>query len=82
MLAFTDHASRRMLQRNITAEWIERVAAAPFRVEPDKTDPELSNALLAIPEAGNKVLRVVYNPKTTPWTVITVFFDRAERGAK
>jgi|WetSurMetagenome_2_1015567.scaffolds.fasta_scaffold10775_8 hypothetical protein len=32
--------------------------------------------LKLIPEAGGKFLRVIINPETDPYRVITVFFDR------
>lgn len=43
--------------------------------ENDLEDPDLVHALLAIPEKGFRVLRVIYNETKEPVMVVTAFFD-------
>ena len=49
--------------------------AHPARTENDSDDPTLVHALLAIPERGFRILRVIYNEAVDPVTVVTVYFD-------
>ena len=76
----TEHAKKRIEERSIPLEWVERTLFNPQRVEPDKKDPHLLHGLASIPEFGNRVLRVVYKPTENPIQVITVHFDRSMRG--
>lgn len=46
----------------------------------DPEDPEIERFYLAIPENGNRVLRVAANTNVTPWRVVSAFFDRDMRG--
>ena len=74
------HSVAVMAERQIQLEWMERVLSKPERTEPDKVDPDLQHALGRIAERDDRVLRVVYNDKTDPWRIVTVYFDRAMRG--
>lgn len=77
----TDHAQKRITERAIPLEWIERTLFNPQKkIEPDKIDPELSHAFATISEFGDRVLRVVYNHRESPWEVITIHFDRKMKG--
>jgi len=76
---FTDHAQTAIEARGIPAAWVERVAEAPERVEPDRVDPELEHRLGRIPEYGGRVLRVVLCPFSHPLRVVTAYFDRTMR---
>lgn len=76
----TEHARKRIADRSIPLEWIERALFHPQKVEPDQTDLELCSGLVTIPEFGNRVLRVIYNYKVNPPRVVTVYFDRAMKG--
>jgi hypothetical protein len=76
----TDHARVSLRRRPMPLEWIQRTIEQPQRTERDRDDPELQHALLAIPEHDNRVLRVVYNQTTTPYRVVTVYFDRRMKG--
>ena len=40
---------------------------------------EFIHAFGRVPERGDRVLRVVYNPTTEPVTVVTAYFDRKMR---
>lgn len=76
----TAHAATVIAEREIEAEWIERVLERPERTEPDRADPSLLHALGRIKERGQRTLRVVYNPSVDPRRVVTAYFDRRERG--
>lgn len=71
----TEHAIKRCRKRKILLEWIAVALAHPARTENDKDDPTLVHALLAIPERGFRVLRVIYNETVDPVVVVTVYFD-------
>jgi hypothetical protein len=75
----TAHAARVLKEREIPVEWVARVLERPERTEDDKVDPALRHALARVPEYGGRVLRVVYNGTTTPWRIVTAYFDRKER---
>lgn len=75
----TAHARQVVAERGIALAWVARVLSAPERTEPDSVDAELHHALASIPEHGGRVLRVVYNRTTSPWRVVTAYFDRRER---
>ena len=47
----------------------------PTVTENDANDPTLAHALLAIPERGFRVLRVIYNESNDPVTVVSAYFD-------
>ncbi|MGY2977111.1 hypothetical protein ACVWY9_000129 [Thermostichus sp. OS-CIW-31] len=71
------HALRRLQQRQeIASQWIERVLSCPDYVQVDPKDPQLKQAYGRIPEYGNRLLKIVYDESTDPWTVVTIFFDR------
>jgi Domain of unknown function (DUF4258) len=74
------HATVAVREREIKLDWIRRALERPARVEPDKVDISLQHALLAIPEHGNRVLRVVVDPSAMPVRVVTAYFDRNMRG--
>jgi hypothetical protein len=72
----TEHARDALEKREIALAWVERVLDAPEATEADPVDPDLEHRLAAIPERGNRVLRVILNPTTSPTRVVTAFFDR------
>ena len=76
----TAHAATVLAEREIPRAWLERVLTNPERTESDKADPQLQHAIGRISEYGDRHLRVIYNPKATPWRIVTVYFDRALRG--
>jgi hypothetical protein len=77
----SDHARGVLVEREIAATtWVVRVLAAPERTQRDRTDPELMHALGRIAERDGRVLRVVYNAAVQPPRIVTVYFDRRERG--
>jgi hypothetical protein len=78
--SLTDHAQKRILERNIKEEWVEKTISCPDLLELDSEDPTKRHAFKVIPENGNRVLRVIYNESNTPWSVISAYFDRNRRG--
>ena len=80
MLEFSEHARFAASEREIPAEWVERVVKTPGLCLQDPRDPELERFYGPIPEFNNRVLRVVVNTKVAPWRVVSVFFDRSMKG--
>jgi hypothetical protein len=78
--ALSDHARDAILEREIETTWVVRVLEQPERTEPDHDDPALTHALGRIAERDNRVLRVVYNVSVSPPRIVTVYFDRRQRG--
>ena len=76
----TAHAATVIAERAIDVAWVARVLATPQRTETDKADPSLTHAIASIPEHDDRMLRVVYNASVEPIRVITVYFDRRQRG--
>ncbi len=75
----TAHAALVARERQIDGSWIRRALESPDRTEADTCDPTLRHALCAVAEREGRVLRVVYDPCSSPWRVVTAFFDRRER---
>ncbi len=73
------HAQRRIARRSIRAEWIAATLTDPEQVEADRSDPSVTHALRRIPEAADRVLRVIYNHTADPVRIVTVYFDRRLR---
>ena len=76
----SQHAIDAIAKRNIAAEWLERALDAPQRVVPDAMDEELEHRIIAIPELGGRVLRVVVNAHRSPIRIATAYIDRKLRG--
>jgi hypothetical protein len=74
------HAHTALVEREISEEWLERALQKPTRVEPDEHDPALVHHLVAIPEHGGRVLRVVLNNQVAPSRIVTLYFDRQMKG--
>ena len=73
-LTFTIHARTMMAERMIEEDWVVDTVNNPDFTEV-KLDDE-KHYLKRIPEAGEKILRVIINPTGNPPRVVTVFFDR------
>ncbi len=80
LFELTVHAASVIAEREIEISWIEMALTRPERTEADRFDSALIHALARIPEFGDRVLRVVYNPSYKPPKVVTVHFDRRQRG--
>jgi hypothetical protein len=59
----------------------DRSVETPTLLEWDPQDPILRLALRAIPPLDGRVLRVVYNWTTDPWTLVTAHLDRSRRSS-
>jgi hypothetical protein len=75
----TAHAKTVIEERGIQLSWLERVLTKPERTEPDRVDPHLQHAIGRVTEHGDRYLRVIYNGTSTPWRIVTAYFDRALR---
>lgn len=76
----SNHAAKRIAQRNIRLDWIDLAMRSPDRVEPDSLDSALLHKLKRIEEMDGRVLRVVYNVSVVPPRVVSAYFDRKLRG--
>ena len=77
---WTQHAKDALVKRAISVEWLERVLRFPKIVEPDEIDATLEHRLAVVPEFGDRVLRIIVNPHTTPIKVVTLYFDCKMKG--
>jgi len=75
-IVLSKHAQDMADEREIPRQWIERVLRNPAFEQPDRRNPRAMRAYASIPEAGNRMLRVVYYDRGTEIRVITLFFDR------
>jgi hypothetical protein len=76
----TEHAQDAIQKRRIAMEWLEAAYSAPEWVEKDPIDKGLEHRLARIAAFGNRTLRVIVNPRTTPPRIVTVYFDRRRKG--
>ena len=72
----TQHARDALAKRQILEAWVDMAMQNPVWIEADDVDPLLEHRLAPIAEFGNRVLRVVVNPQTEPWRIVTAYFDR------
>ncbi len=79
MLKLSQHTADEMEGRDIRLAYIEAVLASPDRVVPDPKDPALTRSFKAIPEFGNRVLRIVHRPEGADVFVVTAHWDRGAR---
>lgn len=77
-LRFTKHAEHTLTRREIEKAWVALTVERPqLREEPGDGTVHYHRA---IPERGDRTLRVIVNPETDPPMVITAFFDRRLKG--
>jgi len=76
----TRHARKVLAERGIAVEWMEHALAQPEWTEPDPNDPQVTRHFRVIPEFGGRVPRVAVNQTVTPHRVVSVFFDRTQKG--
>jgi hypothetical protein len=80
--SLTRHASDSLRARHIPIDWLERALMSPDWSQADDVNPFLEHRFKAIPEFGDRVLRVIVNVNEIPLKVITAFFDRRLRGTR
>lgn len=78
-ISLTAHARLTIQERGLTVEWVERAVETPDRVEADPSGPDVCRSFKRIPEAGDRIIRVVHRRDGADILVITAFLDR---GAK
>ena len=78
-LVLTAHAQIRMRSRDIKPEWLEAAAREPQWIEREPNDPRIERRFRAIPDFGNRFLRVVCVETESTIRVISVMFDRSAR---
>lgn len=79
-LVYSQHARQQMERREILTAWVERAVASPTRRIRDPGDSTVERFYAPVPERDRRVLRVAVNTASSPWRVVTVFFDRSLRG--
>jgi len=79
VIKLSKHTADEIEGRGILRSYIEGALASPDQVAQDPTDPALSRSYKAIPEFGNRVLRVVHRRDGDDIFVVTAHWDR---GAK
>lgn len=82
LFQLTDHARLRMRQRGVEVEWIERALENPDRMERDPNDDQLRRVYKRIHDAGDAVMRVVYNPSRSPVRIVTVLWEARRKSVK
>ena len=78
-LFLTQHAQDAVDEREIDPAWIERAVRAPDWTIPDPRRNGVDRRFRAIPEYGNRVLRVACYETALDIRILTVFFDRDAR---
>jgi hypothetical protein len=78
-LVLTQHARDAVEEREIDLGWIERAVRAPEWRHPDPHRAGVERRFRAIPEFGDRVLRVACFETPLEIRILTVFFDRRAR---
>jgi Domain of unknown function (DUF4258) len=78
-LHLTAHVRAMLAERGLDTEWVLRTLRSPLRIEPDRSRPGVWLAFGRVPEADDRILRVVYTDAENERRVITAFFDRRAR---
>lgn len=78
-LWFTRHARDAILERELDQTWIERTVREPDWSRQDPRRPGVQRKFRAIPEFGNRVLRVACFETADEIRTLIVFFDRDAR---
>ena len=79
-LSFTKHARDAVQERKLDQDWIERTVRQPTWSVPDPKRPGVERRFRAIPEYGERILRVACLENADEVRILTVFFDRDARG--
>jgi hypothetical protein len=78
-LRYTRHADDVVAERELDRSWIERTVREPDWTRPDPRRPGIERRFRAIPEFGNRVLRVACLETEGEIRIVTVFIDRDAR---
>lgn len=75
-IVLSAHAQTVIAERGISLAWVRLTISDPDAEMKDRDDSALTHAIRAIPEFGNRKLRVIVNKAENPPRVITAYFDR------
>jgi hypothetical protein len=75
-LTYTRHVEVAIEERELNRDWIERTVRSPDWVAPDTTTLGAVRHFKAIPEYGNRILRVACLESPSEIRILTAFFDR------
>lgn len=78
-IRLTLHAAEMSRKRGVEASWIVAAIEAPEWTAADPLDPVVQRRFRAVPENGDRILRVACVETETEIRVITVLFDRDAR---
>ena len=78
-IVLTAHAKAVIHERGLAFAWVERAVRVPQWIERDPSSIEVRRCFRAIPEYGNRYLRVAVVETATEFRIISVFFDRGAR---
>lgn len=75
-LKLTLHAEAKMIERAIEFAWVVRAVRAPDWITDDPSSPGLQRRFAAVPEFGDRILRVVCFEADNELRIVTALFDR------
>lgn len=78
-IVYTRHGENVMREREIDRAWVEATVHEPDWVLPDATTQGAERRFKAIPEFGDRTLRVACLESDAHIRILTVFFDRKAR---
>ncbi len=78
-LRFTRHAEDAIAERELDDDWIEKTVREPEWSRPDPRRAGVERRFRAIPEFGDRILRVACIETADEIRILTVFFDRDAR---
>ena len=78
-LAYSAHVRDAIRERELESTWIVRTIRRPEWIMPYPRRPGVERRYRAIPEHGDRVLRVAAMEKPDEIRIITAFFDRRAR---
>ncbi len=78
-IKYTLHAETAIRERGLDKAWVEKVARTPEWREDDPSNPDVERRFGAIPERGDRILRVVIVETLDQIRILSAFFDRRAR---
>lgn len=75
-ITFGQHAPLRIAERHIRLDWVEKTVREPSWSESEPDDSTVERRFRAIPEHGDRVLRVAIRETKVAIHVISLHFDR------
>lgn len=78
-IRFTAHAELAIAERQIDHAWVERTVREPEWRVGDPADPEVTRFYRAVPERGDRILRVVCVETDLEIRILSAYLDRGAR---